>query len=256
MCPAALGPDAPLRRALVPPCISRLWTPPPCSGWLRSCHASHNSTPHLPTQEGSSATMCPVAISGGWIKKYLAVMVELQCSRVTKEHPHVLRHLQDMWAGGVIMTYKTFRHATTMPCYNAVPRGWPLAGAASRSYDSIGDCTPCGRTNKTKDAWCRRHYQYITSAFNALDTAQDLHYSGATCRALGHSVTTWPWAIKGRVDGRSNQDILGKFNSWLEHHIAIQQHSLRGRRVLRFGGPNLVNHCVHRAFSIAKTWET
>jgi hypothetical protein len=39
-----------------------------------------------------------------------------------------------------------------------------------------------------------RHPQHhhIASAFNALDTVQDLDYPGATYWALGHSVTTRP----------------------------------------------------------------
>jgi hypothetical protein len=37
---------------------------------------------------------------------------------------------------------------------------------------------------------------------------------------------------------------LGKFNPRLEQHIVIQE-LFCGRRVLRSGGPNYINHHVH-----------
>jgi hypothetical protein len=44
------------------PHVPQLRTPPPCKGGLRCCHASHNSRPRLPAQEGSSAATLPMAL--------------------------------------------------------------------------------------------------------------------------------------------------------------------------------------------------
>jgi hypothetical protein len=38
----------------------------------------------------------------------------------------------------------------------------------------------------------RPQHHHTAFAFNALDTVSNLNYPGATCRALGHSVTTRP----------------------------------------------------------------
>jgi hypothetical protein len=45
----------------------------------------------------------------------------------------------------------------------------------------------------------------MTYSFNALDTMKDLLCPGATCRVLGHSVTTRPQVIKGWVGDRLRQ---------------------------------------------------
>jgi hypothetical protein len=45
----------------------------------------------------------------------------------------------------------------------------------------------------------------------------DLNYPRATYQALGHSVTTWSWAIKGPMDGRNNQVHLGQYNTSLKN---------------------------------------
>jgi hypothetical protein len=91
-----------------------------------------------------------------------------------------------------------------------------------------------------------RHH-YPRPAFNALAFVLGLGYPGATCWALGHSVTIQPWAIKGRTDDRNRQTLLGKFNPRLEQHTHQYNNSLRRRRVLRSGGPNHINHRVHPA---------
>jgi hypothetical protein len=44
-----------LRRASMLPRAPQLWTPPLCSGGLRSCHVSHGSGPRLSAREGSGA---------------------------------------------------------------------------------------------------------------------------------------------------------------------------------------------------------
>jgi hypothetical protein len=45
-----------------------LWlrTTPPDRGELRRCHVSYGSGPHLSTEVGSSAAMCPAAPCGPW----------------------------------------------------------------------------------------------------------------------------------------------------------------------------------------------
>jgi hypothetical protein len=40
----------------------RLRTSPPYQGGLRRCHMSSGSGPHLPTEVGSGAVMCPMAL--------------------------------------------------------------------------------------------------------------------------------------------------------------------------------------------------
>jgi hypothetical protein len=62
-CPMALDPTSPLGRALVPPCVPQLWTPPPRLGGLRCRYVSCSSIPRLPDREGSGAAMCPTALS-------------------------------------------------------------------------------------------------------------------------------------------------------------------------------------------------
>jgi hypothetical protein len=52
------------------------------------------------------------------------------------------------------------------------------------------DHTPRGRIDKTGRVRCHLRHHHTTSAFNALDTLYNLLCRGATCRALGHSVTT------------------------------------------------------------------
>jgi hypothetical protein len=69
-CPAAPDPASLLRRALALPRVSRLRTPPPCSGGLWCCHVSHGFRPRLPAREGSCAAMChmapdPASLLGG-----------------------------------------------------------------------------------------------------------------------------------------------------------------------------------------------
>jgi hypothetical protein len=58
------GPDSASMpgRASELPHVPRLRTPAPYSGGLRHCHMSHDSRPHLPTSEGSGATICPTAL--------------------------------------------------------------------------------------------------------------------------------------------------------------------------------------------------
>jgi hypothetical protein len=57
-CPAAPDPASLLGRARVLPHVTRLRTPPPCSGGLWYCHVSHSSGPRLLAREGSSVAMC------------------------------------------------------------------------------------------------------------------------------------------------------------------------------------------------------
>jgi hypothetical protein len=61
---AASEPTSLLGRALVSPRVLRLQTPPPWSEGLQSRHASLGSRSRIPTQEGSGAAMCHVAV--GW----------------------------------------------------------------------------------------------------------------------------------------------------------------------------------------------
>jgi hypothetical protein len=109
-----------------------------------------------------------------------------------------------------------------MHCYNATPCGRPLTSTAGRSYDptrwgyAIG-CTPCVQIDKMGRVERYPHHHYTTSPFNALDTVQDLDHPGATCRALGHSGTTRPWAIKCWVDNKNNQVHSGQCNTNLKN---------------------------------------
>jgi hypothetical protein len=70
------------------------------------------------------------------------------------------------------------------------------------------------------------------------------NYPGATCRALSHSVTVMTLSYKwpNRRKNPRTQVHLGKPR--LEQYNSLPG----GRRVLRSGGPNHVNHCVHRVY--------
>jgi hypothetical protein len=62
MCPTALDLASYLRWALVLPCVLWLRTSPPSRGGLQCCHVSYGSGPRLPTELGSSAAICPIAL--------------------------------------------------------------------------------------------------------------------------------------------------------------------------------------------------
>jgi hypothetical protein len=160
------------------------------------------------------------------------------------------------------MTYKpcghALQHRATVHHY-AADRSWARwAEAMTRhdeamlGYDSIGwsnaiDHSTCGKTNGMGHAMRRLHHYYHVPAFNALASVLGFNYLGSTCRALSHGVTFWAWNIKGRTNDRSRQTLLGKFNPRLEQHTQQYNNPLYGRRVLRSGGLNHVNHRVHPA---------
>jgi hypothetical protein len=110
-CHTASNPASLFGRALMLPRITRLQTPPSYSGGLRCYHEPHSSGPCLPARGvgASSAVTCPMTFRGQRalrIKKGLAITA---CSKthMFPRHARVLpRRLQDVWADGVIMTYK------------------------------------------------------------------------------------------------------------------------------------------------------
>jgi hypothetical protein len=98
-----------LEKALMLSRVTRLWTPPPCSGGLQFCHMPHGSGPCLPAQEGSGAITCLATLRGLHaltIKKGLADLPMQQDSRVSKTRLHVTEAPTRRGADGVIMTYK------------------------------------------------------------------------------------------------------------------------------------------------------
>jgi hypothetical protein len=100
-------------------------------------------------------------------------------AHVFPRHAHALpRHLQDVWADGVIMTCKTMQTGATPPCYSA-----PLRHVADRSlarraeatlgYDPIGrsyaaDRSPRVKTDGTGHAMRHLCHHYLVPTFNAL----------------------------------------------------------------------------------------
>jgi hypothetical protein len=78
-----------------------------------------------------------------------------------------------------------------------------------RSYAT--DRSLSGKTDGTGHVMRHPRHHYHVPAFNALASVK-----GATCRALGHSVTVWAWTIKGWIDDGNRQNLLGKFNPRLE----------------------------------------
>jgi hypothetical protein len=113
--------------ALVLPRAERLWTPPrypegssatmhssaldPASLLRRdlalTCVLQLQTTPA--SVEGSSANMCPKALQGLWDVEIKEGLAPTACSEahVFPRHARVLlRHLQDLWAEGIIMTSK------------------------------------------------------------------------------------------------------------------------------------------------------
>jgi hypothetical protein len=112
----------------------------------------------------------------------------------------LLRHLQDMRVDDVIMTCNMSRPRAAVPHYSATLQC--IAHAADCSRARLADATtrqdegytvdhtPRGTGDRIGCTGCRLCHHHVASAFNALDTFYDLLYPGATCRALGHSVTT------------------------------------------------------------------
>jgi hypothetical protein len=155
---AVLKPASLLREGSGTAMCPRLWTPPLClggssgaamclealdpprhPGGIRPCHASlstrpasllrlgpvltcvlrHRSAP-APVV-GSSADTCPMSLRRPWAVEIKEGLVATACSeaRVFSRHAHMLpRHLQDVWADNVIMTYKpcgqVLQHRTTV----------------------------------------------------------------------------------------------------------------------------------------------
>jgi hypothetical protein len=148
----------------------RLWIPPLYLGGLQRCHVPRGSAP-LTIREGSDATtcpsaldpalplrsdpaltrvlqlqtaptsmvgsgvdMCPKALRGPWaieIKEGLAAMACGEACVFLRHACALPRHLQDMWADSVMMTYK--------------PRGQALQHCATVQF----------HTNNHSQAW---HY--------------------------------------------------------------------------------------------------
>jgi hypothetical protein len=116
--PTAPYPASQHGRALVLPRVPQLRTLPPSSGGLWCCYVSHGSRSRLPMQEGSGATMCPMALSGLWAMRiniinpghavratrYCGKYARYQgkpsswaCNTCSRQH---IKCLQDIWTDG------------------------------------------------------------------------------------------------------------------------------------------------------------
>jgi hypothetical protein len=86
-----------LGRAPILPRVTRLRTPPPCSGGLQCCHVPHGFRPCLPVRGGSGTVTCPTSQRESRAlrtKKVLAVKAYNK-ARIFSRYAHVLpRHLQ------------------------------------------------------------------------------------------------------------------------------------------------------------------
>jgi hypothetical protein len=97
-----------------------------------------------------------MAPSGLWtigIKKGLGVLGTQLGSRVTKVHSCITEALQDMRTRGIIITYKTCGHATTVRLNSAAPCDCPLTGTDGRGCDPTG-ATGWGALQAAKDIIC------------------------------------------------------------------------------------------------------
>jgi hypothetical protein len=87
---------------------------------------------------------------------------------------------------------------------------------ATLGYDPTGwsyavDRSPRVKTDGTGHVICRPHHHYSVPAFNALASVWGFGHPGTICRGLGQSVTVRSRTIKGWIDGRNRQTLLGKF---------------------------------------------
>jgi hypothetical protein len=186
---------------------------------------------------------------GPWaieIKKDLAATVCNKAHVFPRYACMLPKHLQDVRADGVIMTYKPCKHArqhhaivhhhitdrSQVGCYSAAPRDWPLAGVIARGYDPTrrGYATnrsPRVKADGTKHVVRRPNHHQDMLAFNILAVVYGSGYPRATCRVLGHSIIVRAWTIKGWTGDR-NGHILFKASSTLglKRHTTIQQSSL------------------------------
>jgi hypothetical protein len=112
------------------PRVLRPQTSPPYLGGLWCYHVSHGPGPQLLAEMRSGTATCPSALD---------LTSQPRWTPVLPRYAHALpRLLQDVHADNIIITYKTYGHATTVWLNSAVSCGYPLTGTIGRGCDPIG----------------------------------------------------------------------------------------------------------------------